>query len=147
MSAESATASIGSRSARRGWFLSLMAVLFLVLALSDFTKALQHAGNPERGGLVVLGHKFTSTPANIIGGTLVGLFLVFYAYGIWNRKRWVLPIALVYAFYVPVNLVMFWFLHTEPRPTVGFIAFYLFVSLGGSIGTALYLAWNRDRLS
>jgi len=39
----------------RGTFLTVMAVLFVVLAISDFTKALQYANNPAVGGLVVVG--------------------------------------------------------------------------------------------
>ncbi len=147
MSAATANTGHGEPQARgRDWFLSAMAVLFLILAFSDFTKTLQHARNPGLG-LVLLGHRLTSIPANIIGGSLFGLFLAAYAYGLWNARRWVAALAIPYAFWVPVNEVLFWFLHTDQRPTVGFIAFYLFVSLGGSIGTALYIAWNRARLS
>jgi hypothetical protein len=127
-------------------FLSVMAILFVVLAISDFTKVLQHAGNPAVGGLVILGHKFHRTAANLVLGPLVGLFLLAYAYGLWNLRAWVVPISVFYAFYVPVNLVLFWSLHQLPPPTIRFIVFYLFVSLTGSVGTALYLAFHRDRL-
>jgi hypothetical protein len=53
----------------------------------------------------------------------------------------------VYAFYVPTNLVLFWSLHQLAPPKVGFIVMYLFLSLTGSIGTAIYLAYHRERLS
>lgn len=146
MSSETASASPRDRARGRDWFLTVMAVLFLVLAISDFTKTLQHARNPGLG-IVLLGSRFSSTPGNVLGGGMMGLFLAGYAYGLWSARRWVSALAIPYAFWVPANEVLFWFLHTGPRPTVGFIAFYLFVSLGGSIGTALYLAWNRDRLT
>jgi len=123
-----------------------MTILFAVLAISDFTKALQYSNNHHMG-LVVLGYKFVGVGANIVGGGLFGLYLLAYAIGIWRMRSWVLPLAIVYALYVPVNLVMFWFLHTDPRPSIGFIAFYLVLSVGGSVGTALYLAYNRDRLT
>ncbi len=123
-----------------------MAVLFVVLALSDFTKALQFAGNPAVGGLVVLGHKFHGVAHNLILGPLFGLVLLIYAYGIWNLRTWALPFSIVYAFYVPTNLVLFWSLHQLPPPTVRFILIYLFLSLTGSIGTAIYLAYHRARL-
>ena len=134
-------------SKQRGIFLSVMAILFVVLALSDFTKVLQHHNNPAVGGLVILGHKFTRGLANLTLGSLFGLFLLTYAYGLWNMKRWVIPISVFYAFYVPANMVLFWSLHQLDPPTVRFIVFYLFVSLTGSIGTALYLAFHRDQLS
>jgi len=133
-------------SNQRGIFLTVMAILFVVLAISDFTKVLQHAGNPAVGGIVILGHKFTRAFATLTLGPLFGLFLLTYAYGLWNMSRWVIPISVFYAFYVPVNLVLFWSLHQLNPPTVRFIVFYLFVSLTGSIGTALYVAFHRDQL-
>jgi hypothetical protein len=42
---------------------------------------------------------------------------------------------------------MFWFLGGGPRPAVSFIAVYLAFALTGSIGTALYLAYHRERLA
>ena len=83
----------------------MMTVLFLLLALSDFTKALQFANNPAVGGLVVLGHKFRGVAHNLVLGPLFGIVLLLYAYGIWNMRAWVLPLSIVYAFYVPYNLV------------------------------------------
>ena len=138
--------SSGTASAKRGVFLTGMAILFVVLAISDFTKALQHANNPAVGGLVILGHKFRRTSANLVLGPLFGLFLLTYAYGLWNMKRWVIPISIFYAFYVSTNMVLFWSLHQLDPPTVRFIVLYLFVSLTGSIGTALYLAFHKDQL-
>lgn len=134
-----------SGGARRGWFISTMTVLFLILAFSNFTKAFQHINDPTKG-LVVLGYRIVSTGANAVAGPLFGLFLVAYAFGLWRMKRWVLPLSIAYAFYVPVNLVLFWFLHTDGRPSLRFIAVYLFISLVGSIGTAICLAWRQAEL-
>ena len=131
----------------RGVFLTVMTVLFLLLALSDFTKALQFVGNPAVGGIVVLGHKFHGVAHNLILGPLFGIVFLIYAYGIWNLRAWVLPLAIVYAFYVPYNLVLFWYTQPPgPRP-IGFIVGYLAIALIGSIGTAIYLAYHRERLS
>jgi hypothetical protein len=131
----------------RGAFLTVITVLFILLALSDFTKAIQFAHDPAVGGLVVLGHKFHGVFHNLLLGPLFGIFLLAYAYGIWNMRAWALPISIGYAFYVPANMVLFWSLHQLPPPTHGFIAMYLFLSLTGSIGTAIYLAYHRARLS
>jgi hypothetical protein len=138
---------MANENARRGWFLTVITVLFLLLALSDFTKALQFAGNPAVGGLVILGHKFRGVAHNLVLGPLFGIVLLLYAYGIWNMRAWVLPLSIVYAFYVPTNLVLFWSLHQLPPPMVGFIVMYLFLSLTGSVGTAIYLAYHRERLA
>ena len=94
-----------------------MTVLFVVLALSDFTKALQFAHNPIVGGLVVFGHKFHGVAHNLILGPLFGIVFLTYAYGLWNLRAWTLPLAIVYAFYVPYNLVLFWYRQAPgPRP-------------------------------
>jgi hypothetical protein len=132
-------------SSRRGIFLTVIAILLVVAAISDFTKVFQHA-HADHLGLVILGHRFTRRLANVTLGPLLGLFLLSYAYGIWNMKAWVIPGAVLYAFYVPVNEVLFWSLHQQPPPTHSFIVFYLFVSLTSSVGTALYLAFRQRDL-
>ncbi|HEY6395448.1 MAG TPA: hypothetical protein VIX12_08535 [Candidatus Binataceae bacterium] len=130
----------------RGVFLTIMAVLIAILAVSDFTKALQHIRDPNNLGLVILGIRLDTVGTNIVGGNLFGLMLATYAFGIWRMRSWVLPLSMAYAFYVPINLTLFWFLHIGQRPSVGFILVYLAVSLTGSVGTALYLAYHHDRL-
>jgi len=105
--------------APRGIFLTVMTALFLLLALSDFTKALQFANNPAVGGLVVFGHKFQGVAHNLIVGPLFGIVLLLYAYGIWNLRAWVLPLSIVYAFYVSYNLVLFWFLQPPGHDHLG----------------------------
>src|SRR5258708_20269822 len=134
------------RTESRGPFLTVMAVLFVVLAISDFTKALQYANNPAVGGLVVVGHKFEGVAINLLLGPLFGMVLLIYAYGIWKMRAWVLPLSLVYAFYVPYNLVLFWFTHTTGPRSIGFIVFYLPIALTGSAGPALYLPSHPHRL-
>ncbi len=63
-------------TATRGWFLTVMAVLFVVLAFSDFTKALQFKNNPAMGGLVVFGYKIQGVGVLAIAGPLFGLILL-----------------------------------------------------------------------
>jgi hypothetical protein len=143
---KTANPGLESGTESRGTFLTAMAVLFVVLAISDFTKALQYANNPAVGGLVVFGHKFERVANNLVLGPLFGIVLLTYAYGIWKTRAWVLPLSLVYAFYVPYNLVLFWFTHTSGPRSIPFIVFYLAIALTGSVGTALYLAYHRERL-
>ncbi len=136
-----------SARAPRGWFLTVMTVLFLVLALSDFTKALQVIGNPAIGGIVIFGHKVHGVVRNLILGPVFGIVFLIYAYGIWNMRAWVLPLSFGYAFYVPYNVVLFWYRQPPgPRP-IPFIIGYLAIALTGSIGTAIYLAYHHKRLA
>jgi len=84
----------------------------------------------------------------VILGAVMGIVLGAYAYGVWNLRRWVAPLSVVYAFYVPVNLALFWYFQTGPDiPPLGFILVYLAFAVTGSIGTALYLAYHRDLLA
>jgi len=137
---------MANETARRGWFLSVITVLFVLLALSDFTKPIQFARNPAVGGLVIFGHKFQTVLALYFLGPIFGVIFLTFAYGIWNLRSWVLPLSIIYAFYVPYNLVLFWYRQPPgPRP-VGFIVIYLAIALTGSIGTAIYLAYHREQL-
>ena len=137
-----------SKSRRRGPFLTVMAVLFGILAVSNATKALQHALDPKGLGIVIFGVRFETIVANIILGPLIGVWLAAYSYGLWTLRRWVIPVSIAYAFYVPLNLVLFWYFQTGPDiPPLGFILGYLAFALTGSIGTALYLAYHRDKLA
>jgi hypothetical protein len=144
-SAAMATPTAAARS--RGAFLTVVAVGFALLAISNFTKPLQLANNPAVGGIVIFGVRATTTLGNVVLGPLMGIVLAAYAFGLWRLKGWVRPLSVVYAFYVPLNLVLFWYLHTSPEvpPVVGLLV-YLAIALGGSIGTALYLAYHRDEL-
>ena len=109
---------------KRGVFLTVMAVLFAVLALSNFTKAVQHMRDPSHLGIVIFGVRFESVPSNLILGPLMGLVLAAYAYGLWKLKAWVAPLSIAYAFYVPVNLVLFWYRQTGPDiPPLGFLQY------------------------
>jgi len=95
----------------------------------------------------MFGHKFRGVAHNLMLGPIFGIILLIYAYGIWNLRAWVLPLAIVYAFYVPYNLVLFWFTHFDSHPSISFIVGYLAIALVGSIGTAIYLAYHRERLA
>ena len=132
----------------RGIFLTVVAILFAVLAVSNATKALQHLSNPEHLGIVVLGVRFERVASNLIFGPMMGVVLAAYAYGLWKLKPWVAPLSIVYAFYVPLNLVLFWYRQVGPEiPPLPFILGYLAIAFTGSIGTALYLAYHRDKLT
>lgn len=133
---------------KRGPFLTVMAVLFALLAVSNFTKALQHLSDPKVLGIVVFGVRFEGLLPNFVLGSAMGVVVAAYSWGLWTLRRWVAPLSIAYAFYVPVNLVLFWYLQTGPEvPALAFIVVYLAIAFTGSIGTALYLAYHRDQLT
>jgi hypothetical protein len=132
--------------AKRPAFLTLMAVLFTVLALSNATKSLQSLSSPHLG-VVVFGFRFEGFWPNVFVGPLLALMPGAYALGLFRLRAWVWPLAAAYAFYVPTNLVLFWSQQTgAERPAVSGVLIYLVFALGGSIGTALYLARRKEAL-
>ena len=133
---------------QRGAFLTIVAILFAVLAVSNTTKASQFLMNPTHLGIVIFGVRFESVLANVLLGPVLGAVLAAYAYGLWTLKPWVAPLSIVYAFYVPLNLVLFWYRNVGPEiPPLRFILGYLAIAFTGSIGTALYLAYHREKLA
>src|SRR5271163_5170580 len=127
--------------ARRGAFLTVMAALFVLLAISDFAKPLQFGHGPASGGIVEFGRRFHGVAYNAILGTLFGIVFLVYAYGIWNMRAWVLPLAIAYAFYVPYNVILFTYQQPPGPRSIPFLVLWLAIALTGSIGTAIYLAY------
>jgi hypothetical protein len=126
---------------KRGPVLTTFAVLFALLALSNISKPLSGG----RASFVFFGTK-TAGMANAILGPAFGIFLLLYALGIWRQKRWAVPMAWVYAAYVPTNLTLFT-IKTHARwqsSTFGLV--YLAVALGVSWGSAILLTRRRARL-
>ena len=130
----------------RGTALTISAVLFTLLAVSNLLKPVQIGG--AHTGFVLFGQRLSGT-ANAIAGPLFGLYLLVYAAGIWTMRRWALPMAWLYAVYVVVNLTLF--LVREPQPPgIGPIIFgivYSTVAIGVSAGTAWLLTRRRADLA
>ena len=121
---------------------NLYAALFAVLAVSNFSKPLQLGG--AQTGFVFFGERLAGT-ANAVAGPLFGLYLLLYAVAIWRRQSIALPLAVVYATYVVLNLVLYTVRNPRP-PGAGYLAFmlvYAVVAIGVSAGAAVFLA--RDR--
>ena len=131
---------------RRGRFLSTVAVLLSLYAFSNFTMAVQHFFIPRSQNAMVFGVCFHSIAVNAVLGPLIGSLQAAYAYGLWKRKPWVPRIAIPYALYMPVNLVLFWFLHPEIAKDRVFIwpAWHAFL-LMGFVGTGIYVSYHRGR--
>ena len=73
----------------RGAFLTIAAVLFGLLGVSNLLKPFQIGG--AETGFVFFGQRLAGM-ANTIIGPLFGLTLLAYAIGIWGLRRWALPL-------------------------------------------------------
>ncbi|PYP66060.1 MAG: hypothetical protein DMD36_18040 [Gemmatimonadetes bacterium] len=132
----------------RGSRLTVLALLFGLLAVSDLAKPLEASlGGGLRPGFVLFGHRLSGT-ANAVVGPLFGLYLLVYAAGIWRMRRWALPIGVVYAIYVIVNLTLFTFRDPEPmHEGVLFGVIYAVVAVGVSWGAVWLLSQRRAALT
>ncbi len=129
----------------RGIVLTIFAILFALMALSNFSKPLHMSPNV---GFVFFGTKLTGT-ANLIAGLAFGALLAIYAYGIWTMRRFALPIAHFYATYVVLNLLLFTINNrgtSELPPLAGWIG-YIVVAVGVSSGAAVMLTLRKGDLA
>jgi hypothetical protein len=128
----------------RGPALTACALLFGLLALSNFAKPLEVGPTP---GFVLLGRRLSgATSAGV--AWLFGLYLLVYAAGIWRMRRWALPMGVLYAAYVIANLVLFTVRDPEPmREGLLFGIVYTVVAIGVSGGAAWLLAQRRTELT
>jgi len=129
---------------KRGLVLTLLAVVLVLLAVTDLLKPLRLEGADT--GLVFLGRRLDS-PTSAVVGPLVSIFLLVYAAGIWGLRGWALPMAWLYAAYVTTNLLLFPFRTPQPPDAgLGYFVFgtvYTVLAIGGSIGGALLLGHRR----
>lgn len=128
----------------RGTALTVFAVLFAILAISNLLKPFQFGGAGT--AFVFLGQRMSGM-WNLILGPLFGLFLGVYAYGIWNMKRFAMPMAHAYATYVILNLVL-WSLREPPTDSLPMWAGlgYAAVAIGVSATAAVMLTQRKADL-
>ncbi len=129
----------------RGTALTVFAILFGILAISNLLKPLQLFGTQT--AFVFLGARMSGV-ANMILGPLFGIFLLVYAYGIWNMRRFAMPMGHAYATYVLLNLAL-WSLRAPPDATTNpiFGLVYAAVAIGVSLGAAILLTQRKAELS
>lgn len=129
-------------AAERGKILTVCAILFALLGISNASKPLE-AGATH--GFVLLGHRLSGMP-NLIAGPAFALLLWAYAAGIWGMKRWALPLGCVYAGYVIVNLIAFVSVSPDVPPLLGMLV-YAAIAIGVSSGAAYLLYVRRNELA
>ena len=131
---------------KRGTSLTVIAILFAILAITDILKPVKLEGPTT--GLVFFGVRQTGT-ANLILGPLMGLILLFYAAGIWRMRRYAMMLGWLYAAYVIVNLGLYTKLN-PPAKTSGEMVFgvvYMVLAITITVGTALLLTRRRTELA
>jgi hypothetical protein len=128
----------------RGAALTIFAILFGLLAISNFSKPFSH----DPGiGFVFMGVRLKGT-GNAIMGPLFGLLLATYAYGIWTMRRWALPVAYIYTAWVVVNGVLFSMKNrAEPHPSLAFSIAATAIGIGVPLATALILSRRQNDLT
>ena len=131
---------------KRGAMLTVFAVLLTLLAISNLLKPLQLGD----AGFVFLGTKTTGL-ANTILGPLFGIYLLIYVVGIWQMRKFALPMGVAYAAYVPLNMALFTMGHPQdpnhgwPGLIGGLV--YMAVAIGVSWGAPIVLWSRRSELS
>ena len=129
---------------KRGATLTVFSILFLLVAIEDLLKPF-HLEGPTTG-FVFFGTR-THGIGNTILGPLFGIFLLVYAIGIFRMKKYALPLAVIYAIYVVLNIVLF---SVNPPPgDQGSLAFQIAFVVGALAipwASAIMLWRRRDTL-
>jgi len=120
--------------------LRVLAVLFGVLALANFTKPL---GLQPDHGFVFLGRRLSGAP-NAIASITFAIFLALYARALWQRRSHALPMAIAYAGYVCVNLALFRMRSPDLAAVNSLYGLtYIAIAAGTSIGSVFLLVLER----
>lgn len=85
-----------------------MDVLRKVLAVSIVLRSLTNFAKPFREGsrFVVFGSLMGGAWANVVA-PLFGLGMIVYAVGLWSARPWAMPVAVAYAVWATINVVLF----------------------------------------
>jgi hypothetical protein len=120
----------------RGVTLTIFALLFALIAISNFLKPFHLFPND---GFVFLGSKLSGT-ANAVVAPLFGMIIMVCAYGVWTMRKFALPIAYIFVLSVILNMVLYSMKNhaTRPLPIVN-------VAIGIGIPLALAIILHRRR--
>ena len=125
----------------RGVTLTIFAVLFALLAVSNFLKPVLASAQT---GFVFFGTR-TSGLENAILGPLFGLLLVVYVVGIWRMRKYAIPLAYAYFLYVLLNTILFAVKNPESQNSGSLLLRLLLVATGLGIPLASALILTRRR--
>jgi hypothetical protein len=131
----------------RGATLTILALLLALMALSNFGKTFTHHSGV---GFVFFGMRLSGT-ANTIVAPIFGIIITVYVYGILTMRKFALPLGIVYAAYVIVNMPLFVLRYhgtaVMQEHSWAYLVPYPFVAIGVSSGTAWMLYRRRDDLA
>jgi len=128
----------------RGVELTIFALLFVLIAISDFAKPLSHSPGV---GFVFMGHRLTGT-GNAVMGPLFGVLLLIFAYGIWTMRRYALAGAYIFTGWVIVNTVLYGLNNRDtPPPSLIFRLITLAIGIGIPLATAIILSRRSAELT
>jgi hypothetical protein len=128
---------------KRGVLLTIFALLFVLLAISNFSKPFSH----DPGiGFVCLGVR-QSGSANAILGTLFGIGLLIFAYGIWTMRHYALPVAYIFLVWVCINTILFRIKNPTAQSSIAFTIFAALLGIGVPLATAIILSRRRAELT
>ena len=128
----------------RGAALTVFALLFVLLAISDFAKPFFQSPTV---GFVFLGHRLAGT-GNAVMGPLFGFLLLIFAYGIWTMRRYALPVAYIFTGWVIVNTLLYRHNYSSaPKPPLYFAIASTVLGLGVPVATAIILSRRQADLS
>jgi len=77
-----------------------LAVLIVLRGLTNFAK-------PFRGAFVIFGRLMHGGIATTVVAPLVGVAMLVYAYGLWHARPWARPLAVAYAIWATLNVILF----------------------------------------
>ncbi len=127
---------------RRGAILTIFAILFALMAISNFGKPFSH--NPGVG-FVFFGTRLSGVP-NMIIAPILGIILAVYAYVILAMRKFALPVGIFYAAYVIINMPLFLVKYhgtaVLQEHSWAYLVPYPFVAIGVSSGAA-WLLYRR----
>jgi len=86
----------------------LLAILIGLRGLTNF-------GKPFRGEIVLFGRLFDGAVATGVVAPLLGAAILGYAYGLWHARSWARPLAVAYAVWATMNVVLFPVFEGVPR--------------------------------
>jgi hypothetical protein len=128
----------------RGVTLTIFAILFGLLALSNFVKPFSHDPGTT---FIFLGSRMSGA-ANFILAWLFGILLAAYAYGIWTMRKFALPIAYFYFPWVIVNTILFGMKNRGgPPPSPAFVIASIAIGIGVPLASLLILHRRRAELA
>jgi hypothetical protein len=129
-------------TSKRSGALTVLAILFAILALTDILKPF-HLEGPTTG-LVFFGKRLSGVPDAILG-PILGIFLLTYAASIWRMRRYAIALGYAYAIYVTINLVLYSARNPPPasRGEMIFGIVYVIFALAFTWGTVVLL--NRSK--